>query len=62
MLVKISKRNLHANMRYCFSLCFIMTRNILFSYVKSKKTDMTVIKNSDMKVMWEDHDVEVLQN
>ena len=62
MLVEISKRNLHANMRYCFSLCFIMTVYILFSYVKSQKTDMTVTKNSDMKVMWKDHDVEVLKH
>jgi len=62
MLVKISKRNLRANMRYCFSLCFVMTLYILFSYVKSIKTDMAVVKNSDMKVMWKDHDVEVLKD
>jgi hypothetical protein len=28
----------------------------------SQKTDMTVIKNSDMKVMWKDRDVEVLKD
>lgn len=49
-------------MRYCFSLCFVMTLYILFSYVKSIKTDMAVVKNSDMKVMWKDHDVEVLKD
>jgi len=39
-----------------------MTLYILFSYVKSIKTDMAVVKNSDMKVMWKDHDVEVLKD
>jgi len=39
-----------------------MTLYILFSYVKSQKTDMTVIKNGHMKVVWKDCDVEVLKD
>jgi len=30
--------------------------------LRVKKTDMTVIKNSDMKVMWKECEVEVLKD